>query len=64
MSIPPRTRLYQARLQVLRARDRLRNVPAGASALAFLDKAITDLDALVSLADPDSPVAPALGEPR
>lgn len=63
MSIPPRTRLYQARLQVLRARDRLRNVPAGAAALAFLDKAVADLDVLVSL-DPDSPVSPALGEPR
>lgn len=60
----PRTRLFQARLQVNRARDRLRNVPQGAAALAFLDQAASDLDALVSLADPDSPVAPELGEYR
>lgn len=47
MKISPATRLHQARLQVLRARDRLRSGASGiASAQAFLDQALSQLDAL------------------
>lgn len=44
MPISPTTRLYQARLQVFRARERLRNVPEGAAAYALLESALNDLD--------------------
>lgn len=66
MKIAPRTRLYQARLQVQRAQDRLRSGAGGIpSAQQFLDQAIADIEVLVSLTgEDDSPVAAILGEPR
>lgn len=54
------TRIYQARLQVFRARERLRGVPAGASAAAYLESAINDLDAVIATFD-DVAVDPLLG---
>lgn len=66
MKLSPRTRLHQARLQVNRARDQLRSGPSGVpAAQAFLEQAITQLDALAELGgDDDSPVSETLGRPR
>jgi hypothetical protein len=60
MKLSPKTRLHQARLQVNRARERLRSGASGVPAA----QAFPQLDELAALAGDDSPVSATLGEPQ